>query len=781
MEKIYLYLSVHELVDFLLRAGDIDSRVYNQETMSLGSKMHAAYQKKAGLAYLSEVPLEATIDRPLGQIHLQGRADGIILGENAPIIDEIKTTVAPLEQFYAEQKRWHQGQALCYAYMFLLDHPYDGATINLTYLSQIDGSKMTKSRYFKKEEIEKEIYSYCDEYLLFQVELRKHKKERDESAKSLPFPYSRFRKGQRELAKYAYGIAKQGGLLFAEAPTGIGKTLSTLYPFVKSFQKDRVDRIFYLTAKNSGSLSALEGVIQLEEKGLKARCSLLLAKEKICFCPGHKCNPDDCPYAKGYYGKLKESLLLAKEEGLCHTPEFISRFALEHMLCPFEFQLDLSLLSDIIIADYNYFYDPIVHLERYFEDDKDQSTFLILNDEAHNLVDRGRSMYSSSLSYLEAISAKKAIKRKNSPVKRALGKLIKAMEAYAPEEDGQMQYETIPLALMKALDSLKTAKQKEEKEGEIEDSAYLSSLSREASRFARLASEYLLPSHRFYFKRRGEEIEAILNCLDASPFIKQSLERVRGALLFSATLSPISYYSEAIIGQKEVPSLMLSSPFPKSNFHLMIAPKVSVRYKDRQNSYQQVSDYLESFVKNKIGNYFFYFPSFEYLDNILPLLEEKLGEIHPQKRKMSPADRDEFLSIFSPNPSKTNIACLVLGGTFSEGINLLSDRLIGVAIVGIGLPQISYENDLIRQYYDEKEGHGFDYAYKDPGINKVMQGVGRLIRSETDVGAALLIDDRYLRNEYKKLFERTWSKYEVVLSPKEVEESLSSFYKGKKL
>ncbi len=753
--------------------------------MQMGTKLHGVQQEKQGNSYLSEYPLSGTISRPLGELALSGRADGIIIGGSSPVIDEIKTTIIPLKDFYNQQSQWHKGQALVYAYLYLQKNGGDGASIQLTYLSQVrSGESMVKRFHYTRKEIEDIVEGYCDDYLAFYQRQFRHWKERDDSAKELQFPYPNFRDGQRELAKYCFGIAKKGGILFAEAPTGIGKTMSTLFPFVKSFDERRVQKIFYFTAKNTGAQSAAEAIGELREKGLVVRDSNLLAKEKICLCPGHRCNPDDCKFAKGYYTKLKAAIETALDSGERFDQAAISCWCRNAELCPFEFQLDLSLFSDIVIGDYNYFFDPIVHLERYFDPSVDQSKFLVLIDEAHNLVDRGRMMYSATLSTRVLGFAKKALKGKENyanSLRKAITKVEKAFKKYEIEGREEL-LEEAPVEIEKALENLKSAEQKVRKENSraLEKTRLLSEFSREGNRYLRLLKDFSSPSDRCAIIKKGEgDYELDLFCLDPSKFLKESLERVRGAVLFSATLTPSAYFSKSILGKEDSSFLLLPSPFPKENFKVMLAPCVSVRYRDREVSYPKVASYLKSFVSSKTGNYFIYFPSYDYLTKIRPYLDFPKASILVQNRKMKEEEKIDFLSSFLPNPKITTVGLLVLGGAFGEGIDLVSDRLIGVGIVGVGMPQVGFENNLLRSYFEEKERAGFLYAYQNPGISKVLQALGRVIRSESDVGAALLIDDRYGKGAYHDLLLRRYPQSESVYDEKEVEKRLESFYSKK--
>ena len=777
-EKPYLSLSVHGLVDFLLRRGDLDNRIYNQETMQMGSILHAAYQEKQGHEYLSEYALKETFEREQGYIALEGRADGIIVGGDFPIIDEIKSTVIPLEDFYLQQKDWHFGQAECYALMYLHEVKQDRCAIRLTYLSQKSDEKKVVERLFSLTDLEHDIYALMDEYLDFVSKQFDHEKARNISAKSLIFPFKDFRKGQREMAKYVYAVAKNGGTFYCEAPTGIGKTMSSLYPAIKAFADADNQKIFYLTAKGSGRESAYEALSKLYGKGFVARDSLLTAKDKICFSLGAACNPDECPFAKGYYDKIKKAMSEACEEGYRFDFEHVTSLAKKYAMCPFELQLDLSLWSDIIIGDYNYFFDPLVHLERYFDPEVDSSKFLVLIDEAHNLIERGRDMYSAELSAELCQKVKKQLRPLKEPkIKNAIGKLEKLLRDYdTTSRDEVSDFAALPPEVSKVLDALAKKGQELNKKDHPKLPESYKELSREAHRFAFLWENFGT-FESVYGAREGTDYVLHLTCLDPSPMLASSLKIVKGRIIFSATLSPMEYYQDAIEGKHDNPYLLLPSPFPKENFDLMLAPTISTRYKDREKTYQDVANYLRAFIGGKLGNYFIYFPSYEYLDKVMPYLSFPKADVFFQEREMSDDEKDLFLSRFLSSPKKTTVGLLIIGGSFSEGIDLVDDRLIGVAVVGIGLPQICYEREQIRAYYEKKNNAGFDYAYRNPGMNKVMQAVGRLIRSEHDKGAALLIDDRYMQNEYRDLFSRLWTSYDVVTSPEDIKTNLEEFYK----
>nr|MCR4562423.1 ATP-dependent DNA helicase [Bacilli bacterium] len=582
-----------------------------------------------------------------------------------------------------------------------------------------------------------------------------------------------------KMSKCVYKSAEDGGLFFLEAPTGIGKTISSIYPAYKAIGNGKIDRIFYLTAKSSGRLAAENAASLLLDKGLKSRVSSLTAKDKMCLSLGSQCNPEECPFAKDYYGKLR--MVYQKELpnlGLINREEILS-IAHHYAMCPFELQLDLSLYSDLIICDYNYLFDPLVYLERFFGEESDPSKSLALIDEAHNLPERARNMYSSSLSVFEALKAKKALVHvKERKMKKSLKTFIEEVKSYDEELlNGIYRLEDIPSTIFGALSSFDEAHSDNALKNKIPYDPDLNSFSREVYRFLKILDGYK-DSTILYIEKKKDDYLLQLYCPDASKMVLERLSALKGASIFSATLSPISFFQEEIIGHDEEPYLLLPSPFPKENFKLLVSP-TSTRYKDRQMTLEQVARSLEEFVNSKLGNYFLFMPSYEYLEMIKPILKFKDAQVYIQEKGMNDDEKNLLLSRFLPNPDHTSVGLLIIGGSFAEGVDLLLDRLIGVAVVGIGLPTISYDKEIIKDYYQEKNGKGYEYSYMNPGMNKVMQAVGRLIRSEEDVGAALLIDDRYLRYNYQSILKRAWKNYSIVREEGEIERILKSFYSDK--
>jgi len=775
MKKI-LNLSVHDLVDFLLRTGDIDNRVFNQDTMRRGSEIHANYQKLRLYNYASEYYLKINEHVDDFDITIDGRADGIYFNET-PIIEEIKSTIDDLDKFYKENKEWHLGQAIMYAYMYCKNKSVNKAEISLVYISQITDETKSHKFTYTFDELTVKVKEYIKEYLKFYKLIYEHKENRNKTANELEFPFKKIRKGQDKFIKLAAEISNDGGVAFIEAPTGIGKTMSSLYPFVKSFSNEVNDKIFYLTAKNTGKEAAYLASSIMINNGLDAYAVYITAKEKICSCLGASCNPDECPFAKAYYSKLKDAIKYALKNKKIFDSTSIKEVSDKYSICPFEFSLDLSIFTDIVIADYNYFFDPIVYLERYFS--VNSSNYLVLVDEAHNLLERARDMYSETLSLSLLLEMISDYKYADKNLKRAFSRLKKIfINIIDSQEENYKVIEDIDHELYLALNNLSNNLKNYLKENKFHPNEYSIDFSRRLNRFLKLY-EIFDTSDCLYISKENDDVSINIYCLDPSQRIRDSINLVKGTLFFSATLSPMDYYKNVLGGENNDKELLLPSPFPKENFKLIISP-LSIKYKNRDLTLPKVIDLIKSFTNNKKGNYLIYSPSFEYLDKLSRyFIDDEKHKYLIQKRDMNDYEKRVFINNFLTKQEKSVIGFSVVGGAFAEGIDLVADSLIGVIVIGVGLPTVNFKTDLIKQYYSNKQINGYSYAYKHPGMNKINQAVGRLIRSEVDVGACLLIDDRYLTNEYRKLFRPDWNDYEVANSPKELDEILNIFWHKK--
>lgn len=786
--KDYIDLSVHQLVDFTLRTGDIDSRAFNSASLNEGTSIHKKYQKKQGKNYTSEVPLDYTFKYRNITFYLHGRCDGIIKDFNGITIDEIKSTNISIDKFYKQNKRWHLGQAICYAYIYCIKNDISSINISLTYISQINKQVEIKKFTFDLNELEKEVHSYLDIYIDFFALLDDIDLKKVVSLKNAAFPFQTYRKGQKELISFAKDILKKQEVGFIEAATGLGKTVSTIYSTFDEMSKQNIDKVFYLTAKNSGFFQANKTIELFQKNNVNIRAVNILAKEKMCLCEQQKCDPVNCPFARQYYDKLLSVLHRCLKEETLYSEEYLKKIAWEENVCPFELSLDLSLFSDYIVCDYNYVFHPIARLQRFFDSPDKQYKYVFLIDEAHNLVKRSRDMYSSSISFDGFLKFQKAFKKIE---KRKMSKLLNEINKCFSQfldfdfknENGIQQNEVIVQnideAFIKYLYKL--------------DDKYKDYCNKHTKFYSAICDEFAIELHKFlkiyalrnenyqiFIKKINEKDLSInLFCLDASPFIVEALSRSRGAVFFSGTLRPFDYYEKSILGFNVKNELVLSSPYDLNNFNLLINNNTSILYKDRKNTIDMVIEYIDEFTSKKIGNYMVFVPSFEYLSLIKSKIDfKKERNLLFQKSAMNIKEKEEFLSKFIANPKKTTIGFSVLGGSFSEGIDLSGDKLIGVVVIGIGLPQYCFENNLLQEYFDNKFHRGQEFAYVNPGINNVLQAVGRLIRSENDKGSALLIDTRYLYKSYKNLFKKEWEAYKLVFNSKDIANNLNNFYKN---
>lgn len=784
---ITLSLSVHQIVDFLFRSGDIDDRIYNTSSMLEGTRLHKFYQDRQGNNYLKEYYLKYIFYVDDYELIVDGRSDGIILG---PIvtIEEIKTTIDDLDHFFKENEMWHLAQAEFYAYIYAKNNNLNKINVSLMYFSQNKKDRLKKIYNYDFDILEQKIYCYLNDYLSYQKTFLIKERIRDESLKNLSFPFPFIRNGQNELIESTIECVLNHTSNFVEASTGIGKTISTLYGSLCLMKDKRIDKIFYSTPKNSGFLSAINALNIFKNKDVRLTSVEIIAKDKACLNKKRigKCNPDECKFTIGYYDKLKEVIKEIVLNNDIIDANLIKKYALKYTMCPFELSLDLSLLADVIISDYNYLFDPISQLKRYFESPDKQYKMIALIDEAHNMVNRSVDMFSSILSsssFFKALTDLKKIRNKQ------IMKIYNSLEEYFNyylEFDFSEQKEFIldslnidfVLRLKKYNEEIKKYRLKHKKF----KSENVDNFNRDLYRFLLIYDYYIKYKDQYkLFIRSEKEDEITLNmmCLDASKFIVSSLNHFEGSIFFSATLSPIDYYINLIVNNNNnVKTLSLPSPFKKENFKVLVDNSTSFIYKDRLLTIDKIRDYILTFSKKRKGNYMVFCPSYKYLETLKLVLKDDDLNIIYQEKNMTNVSKDLFLSEFKEKVNKTTVGVVVLGGIFSEGIDLVGDRLNGVIILGIGLPSISFENELKKEYYNSLSYNGFEYAYINVGINKITQALGRLIRSENDKGIALLIDYRYKNKTYIPLFNDKWSNHKVIKNKYELEDELDKFYKN---
>lgn len=795
-------ISVRNLVEFVMRSGDLDNRRTagaKKEAMQAGSRLHRKIQKRMGASYRSEVMLRYQVQEDMFDILVEGRADGIITEPAGVTIDEIKCIYMDISRL-EEPEPVHLAQALCYGWFYSIQNELDSVGIQITY-SNIETEEIRRFKEVRSfEELKSWFEGLIHEYVKWARYLYHHGIRRQECLKELPFPYP-YREGQKELAGNVYRSIARKRNLFIQAPTGVGKTLSTIYPSLKAMGEGHGEKLFYLTAKTITRSVAEEAFSILRREGhLYFNTVTITAKEKLCVMEKPDCNPQACPRAKGHYDRVNDAVyeIIQEVDGI--TRDKVLEYAQRYQICPFEFCLDISNWVDGIICDYNYVFDPNVRLKRYFDQGEPGQGYLFLVDEAHNLVPRAREMYSASLIKEDVLLTKRILKTQTGSGKviaqldKCNQRFLELKRSYGVDEGGRRTvlgstYELLPDVNALALNLMTMF-------GELE--TFMNENIEFPDRDLVLEFYFAVRDFLYVYDRLDEHYRIYdqiltdgsfmvkLLCINPAANLKECLDKGVSTLFFSATLLPIQYYKELLSGNQEEYAVYAKSPFPQENRMVLAASDVSSRYSRRGPSeYEKIVDYICRVVEGKKGNYMVFCPSYQYLHAIEDILaaREASGALsfiwNAQTNHMTEEDREAFLQSFEEERDCSMAALCVMGGIFSEGIDLKEERLIGAVIIGTGLPQVNTEQEILKEYFDEQGEHGFDYAYQYPGMNKVMQAAGRVIRTIRDRGIIALLDDRFLRPEYVALFPREWGTYTVV-NRYNVDQAVRAFWDGTK-
>lgn len=789
-------ISVRKLVEFILRSGDLDNRrgMVPENAMAEGGRIHRMLQRRMGSEYRAEVPLRFEERTPDYVLTVEGRADGIITLPDQITIDEIKGTYRDLERI-REPEPVHVAQARCYAHMYtlLLNKKAGEGTDNGKIAQRLDSIRIRitycnmdteEIRYFFEEysleELEEWFNDLVSQYKKWADYQVQWEKIRQMAIKNSGFPYS-YRKGQKELAQSVYRTIYHGKKLFLEAPTGVGKTLSTVFPAVKAIGEGLSGRLFYLTAKTITRTAAAQAFQLLQKNGLRFKTVTLTAREKICFQEEVQCNPDSCPFAKGHYDRINEALFALIGEEETFSREVIEAYAKKYQVCPFELTLDCSLFADGVIGDYNYLFDPHVYLKRFFgEGGSGNSIFLI--DEAHNLVERGREMYSAVLLKEDFLALKKKVRPYSSRMEKQLERCNRELLLLKRETQRVKEWETVE-DFVRALSRLSTTM-----------SEYLENHNDTPVKEEVLAF-YFEVSH-FLFIYEGMQDDYViyteltemdnfllkLFCVNPARQLKACMDKGRSSILFSATLLPVQYYKKLLGGEGEDYEVYAGSSFDPRRCGLFIGRDVTSKYARRsQEEFYRIASYIHHIVEQRQGNYMVFFSSFAMLEQIYAIFQKYFNEAGTvecirQKESMKEEERENFLKHFTGNKylniqekimlpveweERTLLGFCIMGGIFGEGIDLKQDSLIGAILVGTGLPQVCMEREILKKYFQEREGTGFEYAYRYPGMNKVLQAAGRVIRTQSDLGIVALLDERFLQSSYTRMFPKEWREYEI--------------------
>ena len=757
-------ISVRNLVEFILREGDIDNRTgggQDPENMQMGSRIHRKIQRQMGSDYQAEVPLKTEIVCDGFTLKIEGRADGLIHTKEQVMVDEIKGVLRELDRVQ-EPAGIHLAQAKCYASMVAEQEGADEIGVQMTYC-QMETEEVKRFQYsYQSNELKvwfDEVIRQYEKWAKFQIEWRK---ARNASIKGIEFPFP-YRKGQRELAVSVYRTILRKKKLFIQAPTGVGKTISTVFPAVKAVGEELGEKIFYLTAKTITRTVAEQAFETLREQNLKFKVITLTAKEKICFCEETSCNPDDCPYAKGHFDRVNDAAyeLLMQEDVM--SREVLEAQARKHKVCPFEMALDVSTWVDGVICDYNYVFDPDARLRRFFAEGG-AGGYLFLIDEAHNLVERGRQMYSAELCKEDFLSVKKLVKGEAPRFAKRLEACNKILLAMKKECENYKVLDNIShfgIQLMNVLSEtdryLEECVDKEVRETVLDFYFQVRSF---LNIYDGLDENYVIYTE---YQENGRFVLKLF-CVNPAANLQKCLDKGNSAVFFSATLLPIQYYKRLLSTEKDNYAVYIDSSFDTKKRLLMNGVDVSTRYTMRSREmYQRYATYIFRVVKAKMGNYLIFFPSYRFMEDVyqeftqLLASDEEEMELVIQQKHMDEEERENFLRAFEMGREKSLIGFGVLGGIFSEGIDLTNEKLIGTLIIGTGLPQVCNEREILKSYFDQKGLYGFDYAYRYPGMNKVLQAAGRVIRTEDDRGVILLLDERFQKEKGKEIFPKEWA------------------------
>jgi DNA excision repair protein ERCC-2 len=752
-------ISVRTLVEYVFRSGSIESGFKTTSSLLEGTKAHQTIQKTYSETDAAEVFLQTSYDYEDIEYVVEGRCDGLLLQEDLVTIDEIKSTAKRLDDITRDSYPVHWAQAKCYAYMFMKKEEIEEVQVQLTYVQVESGEQKRFQEKCTLADLEEFMLHLVKGYAPY-AQLRLHNlQHRNESIRELPFPFEHYRNGQRNFAGAVYKTIADKKTLFANAPTGTGKTISTLFPAVKAMGEEKAEKIFYLTAKTLNRKNAEEALQMMKEKGLLLQSVTITAKDKVCFKEETRCDPAFCEFADGYYDRINGAVLDILKNETIMDRDVISEYAQKHKVCPFEYSIDLAYAADSVICDYNYVFDPRVSFKRLFEEQKKRTVLLM--DEAHNLVDRARGMYSAEIQKSAFLQLSREYKGKNEGLWRTAkainDEMLKLKKAHG---ENQVAIPERPEDFIYSLeDFLVQAEQLLASGGNDESllEAYFAAL-----QMVKISDFY---DERFvtFIDVFKTEVEVRLFCMDPSQLLFQTGKKYGSRVFFSATLSPLSYFREMLGGGEDDYVIRMPSPYEKEQLDVFIQP-LSTRFKDRENTIEPIMEMIIDLVDTRPGNYLIFFPSYRYMSDVYDRLLEEDPAFHPivQHPAMSEEEREKFLANFDSDQERSLVGFAVMGGIFSEGIDLKGDRLTGAVIIGVGLPQVGLERDTMKEYFQSTGKNGYDFAYVYPGMNKVLQAGGRVIRSEEDRGTLVLVDDRFLNRKYVEMLPEEWRDFVVL-------------------
>lgn len=774
-------ITAKDMVEFIHTGGDLTSEFKSNKRAMQGTEAHAFLQSKYTELDRKEVPVETLYEKEDYSFYITGRMDGLLQEQGKPVIEEIKSTLTDLHVLKIDSRPEHLSQAKMYAYMYCMKEDLRSISVRLTYVSVHDYQTKSFTKRYNITQLTRFFEETVFAYMSWLKILDEHQQRKQKSIEGLTFPFLEYREGQYTFMAAVYKTIMTNDILYSIAPTGIGKTIAALFSSLKAIESEK-DKVFYLTAKNAGKKIVVETINLLKEHGLIAKTVVIHSKDTMCLMDKVDCDPDICPYAKGYFDRVNEALNDIFIHQDVYDIDLIKSYGEYHKICPHEFSLSISNFSDVVICDYNYAFDPRTHLIRYFDEEYYHPILLI--DEAHNMIDRSRNMYSSSIAKSTFLKLKKSANAVKPSIKSNItiiagyiddfvvkNEVEKARFYYQDELDDT--FVSLIESLTNKLEQILVENKKFAQRKDLLDGYY------ECVQFLKI-SDFYRSSYRYFVEMVDEDIILSQSCLDASTYILETIKRrSKGTVLFSATLEPIDYHVQ-LITHGEGKSISIPSPFTQEHLGLFMDDSTSTRYRDRERSIDSIIDNIYAMLEAKIGNYIVFFPSYRYLNRVLEHFNNEEYEVLVQKRNMTVQERNEILHAFDSVSTVSKVGFFVIGGSFSEGVDYIGEKLSGVLIVGVALPQFNQYNEILRSYFDEQFGNGFDYAYTYPGMNKVIQAVGRVIRTDEDYGVGILFDDRYNHRTYRQLFPENWNHIQKIQPNTFLQTYLNHFWKNKK-
>ena len=748
-------VAVRTLCEFTAKRGDLDLRFTPSPTALEGMEGHAVVTLRRAAGYESEL----TLSGAYGELTVRGRADGYDPALNR--LEEIKTYRGQLETMPENHRALHWAQALVYGHLLCQARALERLNVALVYFDIGSRKETVLTQSYEACALRSLFEHQCERFLGWAMRESEHREARNAALDRLRFPYGEFRSGQRELAVAVYRAARDAGALMAQAPTGIGKTLATIFPALKACGQGHVERVFFLTAKTPGRALALDAIDSLHRHAdaLPLRTLELVARDKACEHPDKSCHGESCPLARGFYDRLGD----AREAALAShrlDRETVRQAALAHDVCPYYLAQELARWCDVVVGDYNYYYDSSALL--YALARINQWPVAVLVDEAHNLLERARKMYTASI---EQSAFKAAGKTAPDVLKEPLKRLQREWNALNRTQTNAYQaYAEVPARVLSSAQNLIGAVTDHLADAPLSIDDSLLRVFFDAMHFVSLSEQF--GTHSVFDVRlsakaaadRGKVSSALCvrNVVPAH-FLAPRHALARATVLFSGTLAPEHFYRDMLGLPEEAAFMSVDGPFRPQQLHVHIAAHVSTRWRDRERSLIPIADLMARQYAEQPGNYLGFLSSFDYLQRVATLMQQRHPDvpIWTQAPGMDEAARDAFLARFRSAGSGIGLA--VLGGAFSEGVDLVGEQLIGAFVATLGLPQVNEVNEEMRRTMDARFGSGYDYVYLYPGLQKVVQAAGRVIRTETDVGVLHLIDDRFRRAEVRRLLPTWWA------------------------